>query len=806
METIDILKQCIVDGLIVRLPDIQLDRKQYLNVAGKLQLIGGKWKGGKTKGFVFETDPTDLLNDIANGENRDLKKEFQFFSTPPDVADLMIQKLTLFLDKADLKVSAKILEPSAGDGALIKAFINQGWYTEGLVIDCFELMELNRKKLSKISSANIIGEDFLKALSSDGNNQIRGQYDIVIANPPFNKNQDIDHIRAMYDCLKPGGQLVTLASPSWTFGSQRKQIEFREWLKKVGADIEEIEEGAFKKSGTNIRCMMIKVIKQQEFLTINNDDMSKDKKTETEFPLLPYKGYPIVDGGQVPGGDPGDCRIIIKNEAGEILHQSIFYNSTDPTSINKGIIKAKEWIDANLINEAAKEPVADSPRYPDNDLAFFKGIIEKKLEAAQKELVYLEGLIKKKDDPDKQPDEPDDMEIGQLTQMAERQKVFIDHLEKAMERIHNKTYGICRVTGKLIDKARLTAVPHATLSMEAKNMIGTKEGKEIKKEEPPKKSGKKKSGNKDKAEEGTMAALPTLIMQNYKGFGVYDDAHPGKKEMRRFLISVSPFNDHSQAAHILEYIPVENHLTTIDMDHAKDWIDSLRRCRVCGCTQYDCRQCIEKTGSACHWVEQDLCSACVPEKPVEVIDNRSSAEQVINSTNENNTSMSFFQQLVVAVPKGLDATIRILEKDGQLTVGLFPSVKSKMKPVNMVGTAAELDEGFFKAIVPEIKEISGILTNVEQVKKEPSAVKKEEKKTSSSSSTKSGQKKKAPAKKKATKKPVIKKSAPKPKPAVKAGTKPKKSVDKKQETPKPVQTPAPEPEKEIPRVEEQGLF
>jgi len=60
------------------------------------------------------------------------------------------------------------------------------------------------------------------------------------------------------------------------------------------------------------------------------------------------------------------------------------------------------------------------------------------------------------------------MEREQLNQMASRQIDFIDKLEKAMIRIENKTYGICRVTGKLIEKARLRAVPHATLSMEAK--------------------------------------------------------------------------------------------------------------------------------------------------------------------------------------------------------------------------------------------------------------------------------------------------------------------------------------------------
>ncbi|CAN5549533.1 hypothetical protein BH10BAC2_BH10BAC2_40370 [soil metagenome] len=116
-------------------------------------------------------------------------------------------------------------------------------------------------------------------------------------------------------------------------------------------------------------------------------------------------------------------------------------------------------------------------RYSDNDLGEFRDLINKKLEAAKKELAYLQGLITRKDDMG--GDETDNrymtmedgsmsMEREQLSQMASRQITYIDHLEKALIRIENKTYGICRVTGKLIDKARLRAVPHATLSLEAK--------------------------------------------------------------------------------------------------------------------------------------------------------------------------------------------------------------------------------------------------------------------------------------------------------------------------------------------------
>ena len=116
-------------------------------------------------------------------------------------------------------------------------------------------------------------------------------------------------------------------------------------------------------------------------------------------------------------------------------------------------------------------------RYNDVDLNEFRDLIQKKLDSAKKELAYLQGLITRKDDMggDESENRYMTMEDGsismereQLSQMASRQITYIDHLEKALIRIENKTYGICRVTGKLIDKARLRAVPHATLSLEAK--------------------------------------------------------------------------------------------------------------------------------------------------------------------------------------------------------------------------------------------------------------------------------------------------------------------------------------------------
>ncbi len=63
----DILRECSVDGNVVKLPAIQLERSMYQEVAKALQKIGGKWKGGKVGGFVFDFDPTELLSEVAGG-------------------------------------------------------------------------------------------------------------------------------------------------------------------------------------------------------------------------------------------------------------------------------------------------------------------------------------------------------------------------------------------------------------------------------------------------------------------------------------------------------------------------------------------------------------------------------------------------------------------------------------------------------------------------------------------------------------------------------------------------------------------
>jgi RNA polymerase-binding transcription factor DksA len=119
----------------------------------------------------------------------------------------------------------------------------------------------------------------------------------------------------------------------------------------------------------------------------------------------------------------------------------------------------------------------EKTRYSESDLKEFKGLLLDKLRSAKEELNALATSLSSPnangtDDTAGTYKTLEDgsatLEKEQINQLAARQKKFIEQLEAALVRIENKTYGICRETGKLIPKERLRAVPHTTLSMEAK--------------------------------------------------------------------------------------------------------------------------------------------------------------------------------------------------------------------------------------------------------------------------------------------------------------------------------------------------
>lgn len=185
----------------------------------------------------------------------------------------------------------------------------------------------------------------------------------------------------------------------------------------------------------------------------------------------PAPAKPVVVQKPAPKAPPAPPVKPVKKVPGPIKDVKVpKINTKSSVTYNPGYTPLEKRVEA-------PKPQGPLVKYNDTDLAEFRELINKKLEAAKKELAYLQGLITRKDEMGGDNDDARymtmedgtmSMEKEQLSQMASRQITYIDHLEKAIMRIENKTYGICRVTGRLIDKARLRAVPHATLSLEAK--------------------------------------------------------------------------------------------------------------------------------------------------------------------------------------------------------------------------------------------------------------------------------------------------------------------------------------------------
>ena len=135
-------------------------------------------------------------------------------------------------------------------------------------------------------------------------------------------------------------------------------------------------------------------------------------------------------------------------------------------------------------NKLNGSEVSEKTRYSDEELAEFKSIILDMLEKAKQEYNTLRKVVMNNGNNDIEDTTPsfktveDDgaMQLSreEASQLAQRQYKFIQNLEAALVRIENTTYGVCRVTGKLIPKERLRLVPHATLTVEAKEKMSRK--------------------------------------------------------------------------------------------------------------------------------------------------------------------------------------------------------------------------------------------------------------------------------------------------------------------------------------------
>lgn len=245
---LSILGECRVEGNTLFLPDRQLDRPIYQAVNKVLVNIGGKWNR-KAKGHVFtDGDPAELLNNVLmTGETVDPQKQYQFFPTSRAVAEQMCRM-------AELDSTCVVLEPSCGKGDLADVVFEAG-------VKALYGLELNRDMEHYLKGkpyTTMVGVDFLEFAKDGG---IDHEWNRIVMNPPFTKQQDIDHILAAYDILVPGGILVSVVSESPFFWANKKAVAFREFLDSHGTEMVRLDEGAFKESGTMVRTRLIKLEK-----------------------------------------------------------------------------------------------------------------------------------------------------------------------------------------------------------------------------------------------------------------------------------------------------------------------------------------------------------------------------------------------------------------------------------------------------------------------------------------------------------------------------------------------------------------
>lgn len=240
----EILKHCTLENNILKLPNVQFSRKSYAEAKKRIENAGGKWVGGSIQGFTFQFNAERVFSILKEGKQCNLQQEFQFFPTPPEVADWLVMLA------GGIEENDRVLEPSAGTGAIVDAIHRS---CKNVVVDCFELMPENKEQLLKKTNIALIGEDFTKCEF--------GLYTKIIANPPFSKNQDVKHVKRMYEHLDHGGTLASIMSCHWKIGSEKECSDFRNWLDEVNAKVYDLENGAFSESGTKINTSAVVISK-----------------------------------------------------------------------------------------------------------------------------------------------------------------------------------------------------------------------------------------------------------------------------------------------------------------------------------------------------------------------------------------------------------------------------------------------------------------------------------------------------------------------------------------------------------------
>lgn len=205
-------------------------------------------------------------------EFKNINQQLQFYNTPEATTKRLLELI-------DFKIeNMEVLEPSAGQGSILKLLKEKYDNNNNNFYYC-EYLDYNKQEIEKnIKGVNFICNDFLKIREYTDK-----QFDLIVANPPFNKNQDVEHVTKMIEILKDGGVVISILSNSWRKKQNQKRIkEFLSLLNNYDVELIELNDGDFKSIGLNIDTCILKIKKNFSLNNKNYDFTIKMPELEPE--------------------------------------------------------------------------------------------------------------------------------------------------------------------------------------------------------------------------------------------------------------------------------------------------------------------------------------------------------------------------------------------------------------------------------------------------------------------------------------------------------------------------------------------
>lgn len=253
-DVLAVLRDATMVGCNVQLPG-QLDRRLYLRVDKVLQELGGRWDR-KARAHVFPSEARACVEDaIEAGAFRGLKDTYQWFQTPAEVAERLVDALSIPTSGSFL-----LLEPSAGDGAILRKLAAQV-PVGGLRVVANEIDKRHEAPLTAamqlFPEAHLIWVDFLTTVPSTP-----PIFDFVLMNPPFSEGRAVAHVNHAMNFLRPGGRLAAVVPSGVQFRQDKAHTALRNRVLESGGSLSPLPPESFRQAGTDAATLLLTYTKE----------------------------------------------------------------------------------------------------------------------------------------------------------------------------------------------------------------------------------------------------------------------------------------------------------------------------------------------------------------------------------------------------------------------------------------------------------------------------------------------------------------------------------------------------------------